>query len=161
PSRAARAPPGGAIAARFLSAARRPLLDAGGLGVDRRLARRPVAEPLFRRAGIGAPHPQIRSRGSLRAARAAPGAQRLPAGDRAARYPTRPGSMGRPIPGHRVAVVSAAGEPMPSGETGIIAAKRPDPVMFLGYWNSPAATAAKFAGDYLLTGDVALQDDDG
>ena len=76
-------------------------------------------------------------------------------------YPVRPGSMGRPIPGHRVAVVSDHGEPLPPGETGIIAAKRPDPVMFLGYWNNPEATAAKFAGDWLLTGDVALQDDAG
>src|SRR5207253_5085833 len=64
-------------------------------------------------------------------------------------------------PGHRVAVVSDQGELLPSGETGIIAAKRPDPVMFLGYWNNPEATAAKFAGDWLLTGDVALQDGDG
>ncbi len=80
-------------------------------------------------------------------------------------YPVRPGSMGRPIPGHRVAVVSAAGEVLPPGETGIIAVKRPDPVMFLGYWNNPEATAAKFAsggdGEWCLTGDVALQDEDG
>jgi acetyl-CoA synthetase len=76
-------------------------------------------------------------------------------------YPVRPGSMGRPIPGHRVAVVSQAGEPLPAGETGIIAVERPDPVMFLGYWNNPEATDAKFAGDWLLTGDVALRDDEG
>jgi acetyl-CoA synthetase len=82
-------------------------------------------------------------------------------GNCASLYPVRPGSMGRPIPGHRVAVVSDQGEPLPAGETGIIAAKRPDPVIFLGYWNNPEATAAKFAGDWLLTGDVALQDGDG
>jgi acetyl-CoA synthetase len=76
-------------------------------------------------------------------------------------YPVRPGSMGRPIPGHRVAVVSEAGEPLRAGETGIIAVARPDPVMFVGYWNNPDATAAKFAGDWMLTGDVALQDDEG
>src|SRR5207253_672717 len=64
-------------------------------------------------------------------------------------------------PGHRVAVVSDQGELLPAGETGIIAAKRPDPVMFLGYWNNPEAMATKFAGDWLLTGDVAAQDDDG
>jgi acetyl-CoA synthetase len=76
-------------------------------------------------------------------------------------YPVRPGSMGRPIPGHRVAVVSEAGEELPAGQTGIIAVARPDPVMFLGYWNNSEATEAKFAGDWLLTGDVALQDDEG
>ena len=82
-------------------------------------------------------------------------------GNCASLFPVRPGSMGRPIPGHRVAVVSAEGEPVPAGDTGIIAVRRPDPVMFLGYWNNPDATAAKFAGDWCLTGDVALQDDAG
>jgi acetyl-CoA synthetase len=82
-------------------------------------------------------------------------------GNCASLYPVRPGSMGRPIPGHRVAVVSETGETLPAGETGIIAVERPDPVMFLGYWNNPQATEAKFAGDWLLTGDVALRDDAG
>jgi len=82
-------------------------------------------------------------------------------GNCASLYPVRPGSMGRPIPGHTVAVVSAEGEPLPAGETGSIAVRRPDPVMFLGYWNNPEATAAKFAGNWCLTGDVALQDRDG
>src|SRR5438045_1154485 len=82
-------------------------------------------------------------------------------GNCASLYPVRPGSMGRPIPGHRVAVVSDTGETLPAGQTGIIAVERPDPVMFLGYWNNPVATEAKFAGDWLLTGDVALQDDEG
>ncbi len=76
-------------------------------------------------------------------------------------FPVRPGSMGRAIPGHRVAVVSPEGEPMPAGGTGIIAVHRPDPVMFLGYWNNPEATEAKFAGDWCLTGDVAVRDPDG
>ena len=82
-------------------------------------------------------------------------------GNCASLFPVRPGSMGRPIPGHTVAVVSPEGEPVPAGETGIIAVRRPDPVMFLGYWNNPEATQAKFAGDWCLTGDVALRDDDG
>jgi acetyl-CoA synthetase len=82
-------------------------------------------------------------------------------GNCASLYPVRPGSMGRPIPGHRVAVLSQAGEPLPAGETGIIAAERPDPVMFLSYWNNAEATEAKFVGDWLLTGDVGLQDDEG
>jgi acetyl-CoA synthetase len=82
-------------------------------------------------------------------------------GNCASLYPVRAGSMGQPIPGHRVAVVSEAGEPLPAGETGIIAAERPDPVMFLSYWNNTEATEAKFVGDWLLTGDVGLQDDEG
>ena len=82
-------------------------------------------------------------------------------GNCAALFETRPGSMGRPIPGHQVAIVSEAGEVLPPGESGIIAARRPDPVMFLGYWNNQAATEAKFAGDWCLTGDVGVRDQDG
>jgi acetyl-CoA synthetase len=75
--------------------------------------------------------------------------------------PLSPGAMGRAVPGHRVAVVDPAGRPLPSGETGTLAVARPDPVMFLEYWNNPQATAAKFAGDWLLTGDQGLQDEAG
>ncbi len=48
-------------------------------------------------------------------------------GNCASLFPVRPGSMGRPIPGHRVAVVSAEGEPVAAGETGIIAVAGPTP----------------------------------
>ena len=75
--------------------------------------------------------------------------------------PVRPGAMGRPVPGHALAVVEAAGNPLPTGAAGTVAVKRPDPVMFLAYWRNPEATAAKFAGDWLLTGDMARQDEDG
>ncbi|KRE17015.1 AMP-dependent synthetase [Bosea sp. Root381] len=76
-------------------------------------------------------------------------------------FPIRRGSMGRAVPGHRVAVVSAEGEPLPPGEAGLIAVARPDPVMMLEYWRQPEATAAKFAGDWLLTGDTGTCDEDG
>jgi acetyl-CoA synthetase len=82
-------------------------------------------------------------------------------GNCASLFPIRPGSMGRAIPGHRVEVVTPDGGPLPAGESGLIAIRRPDPVMFLGYWNNPEATRAKFAGDWCLTGDVAIKDDDG
>jgi acetyl-CoA synthetase len=85
----------------------------------------------------------------------------LLAGNCASLFSIRPGSMGRAIPGHRVEVVSPDGRPLPAGESGIIAVRRPDPVMFLGYWNNPEPTRAKFAGDWCLTGDVAVKDDDG
>jgi acetyl-CoA synthetase len=75
--------------------------------------------------------------------------------------PVRPGAMGRAIPGHRVAVIGPDGQPLPPGETGEIAVARPDPVMFLGYWNQPERTAAKFAGDWMRTGDEGVMDEDG
>ena len=76
-------------------------------------------------------------------------------------FPIRPGSMGRAVPGHRVAVVSPEGEPLPAGTPGLIAVISPDPVMMLGYWRQPEETAAKFAGDWLLTGDTGHCDEDG
>jgi acetyl-CoA synthetase len=75
--------------------------------------------------------------------------------------PVKPGFMGRPVPGHDVAVIDAAGVPRAPGEEGRIAIRRPDPAMFLGYWNNPAATAAKFQGEWLLTGDTGEADDEG
>ena len=51
--------------------------------------------------------------------------------------------------------------PVPAGDVGEIAVRRPDPVMFLGYWNRPDATRDKFAGDWLRTGDLGAMDDDG
>jgi acetyl-CoA synthetase len=38
---------------------------------------------------------------------------------------------------------------------------RPDPVMFLSYWNKPGATEAKFVGDWMTTGDQGLLDEEG
>ena len=53
------------------------------------------------------------------------------------------------------------GVPVPTDAVGNIAVRSPDPVMFLGYWNNPSATAGKFAGAYLLTGDLGCMDADG
>lgn len=73
----------------------------------------------------------------------------------------RPGFIGKPVPGHHVAVVRADGTRCEPGEEGQIAVLRPDPVMFLGYWNKPEATAAKFIGDWMTTGDQGMADADG
>ncbi|MGO4735718.1 acyl-CoA synthetase [Bosea sp. 2KB_26] len=75
--------------------------------------------------------------------------------------PVRPGSMGRAVPGHRVAVISPEGAVLPAGEQGLIAVARPDPVMMLEYWRQPEATTAKFIGDWLVTGDTGACDEDG
>ena len=71
------------------------------------------------------------------------------------------GSMGKPIPGHRVDVVDESGNIVPPGVVGEVAIQRPDPVMFLEYWRNPEATKDKFIGDWSLTGDLAKKDEDG
>ena len=73
----------------------------------------------------------------------------------------RPGSMGRAVPGHVVEIIDDQGNPVTAGTVGEIAVKRPDPVMFLEYWQNPEATRDKFIGDWLLTGDLAKKDDNG
>lgn len=78
--------------------------------------------------------------------------------------PPKPGIMGRPVPGHDVAVIDESGRRLGPGQLGLIAVHRPDPVMFLQYWNNPQATAAKFVGeggDWLVTGDQGELDADG
>ena len=75
--------------------------------------------------------------------------------------PIRRGSMGKPIPGHRVEVVDAEGNIVSPGTVGEIAILRPDPVMFLNYWQNPQATRDKFVGDWSLTGDLGKKDEDG
>jgi acetyl-CoA synthetase len=73
----------------------------------------------------------------------------------------RPGSMGRAVPGHVVEVVDESGRVLPPGQVGEVAVKTPDPVMFLEYWQNPEATRKKFRGDWALTGDMAIKDEDG
>jgi acetyl-CoA synthetase len=86
-------------------------------------------------------------------------------------WPARPGSMGRPYPGHRVAVIDDHGRECVRGTPGDVALHRldvhgaPDPIFFLGYWNNEAATRAKYTGDpansWCRTGDLAAMDVDG
>lgn len=79
----------------------------------------------------------------------------------AALFPSRPGSMGRAVPGHLVAVVDPDGSVLAPGEAGDIAIAAPDPAMFLGYWNNAVATAGKFRRNWMLTGDTGSIDLDG
>jgi acetyl-CoA synthetase len=86
---------------------------------------------------------------------------------RGAGWPARAGSMGRPYPGHRVAVIDEAGREVPLGVPGDVAVNRldvhgdPDPIFFLGYWKNAEATQRKFTGDWCRTGDLATRDADG
>jgi len=73
----------------------------------------------------------------------------------------KPGSMGRPAPGHIVEVIDKDGNVLPPGEEGEIAVKAPDPVMLLKYWDNPKATEEKYKKGWLLTGDDGKKDEDG
>jgi acyl-coenzyme A synthetase/AMP-(fatty) acid ligase len=73
----------------------------------------------------------------------------------------RPGSMGKPTPGHDVRVVDAEGVPCESGEVGDIGLGDAPPTLFVGYYKNDEETKASYRGDYYLTGDRAQVDDDG
>jgi len=82
-------------------------------------------------------------------------------------WPAKPGSMGRPYPGHRIEVLDDDGRVVGDGEIGDVALNRvapdgtPDPVFFLEYFKNPEATAKKFSGEWCRTGDLARRDADG
>jgi acetyl-CoA synthetase len=76
-------------------------------------------------------------------------------------FPIRPGSMGKATPGFDVRIVNAEGEELPRGQRGIIAVRQPNPCTMIEYWRNPEATAKKYAGEFLLTGDLGKQDADG
>ena len=82
-------------------------------------------------------------------------------------WPAKPGSMGRPYPGHRIALLDDEGNEVPRGEPGDVAIHRiapdgmPDPIFFLEYFGNPEATRKKYSGDWCRTGDVAVCDEDG
>jgi acetyl-CoA synthetase len=77
----------------------------------------------------------------------------------------KPGSMGRPLPGVAAAIVRRTssgvepiGEPMTAGE---LVLKAGWPSMFRGYLHEDERYARCFAGDWYLTGDLAMRDSDG
>jgi acetyl-CoA synthetase/medium-chain acyl-CoA synthetase len=73
----------------------------------------------------------------------------------------RPGSMGRPTPGHDVSVVDAEGKTCEPGEVGDIGLRGDPPTLFRGYYKNEEETAASRRGEWYLTGDRAQLDDDG
>lgn len=73
--------------------------------------------------------------------------------------PRKPGSVGKPIPGVEVRIVSGEGVELPRGRIGEIAVKGPNVMM--GYLNHPRETKETIRDGWLLTGDVGRIDDDG
>ncbi len=75
--------------------------------------------------------------------------------------PARAGSAGWVQAGRRVAVLGEDGAPLPRGAQGVLAVHRSDPGLMRGYLGDAAATAARFQGDWFVTGDLAEMAGDG
>ena len=75
--------------------------------------------------------------------------------------PVRPGSMGKPTPGHDVAVIDETGNVCEPGEVGDIALRGDPPSLFIGYYKNDEETRNSRRGQWYLTGDRAQVDDDG
>ena len=77
--------------------------------------------------------------------------------------PVRPGSPGKPQTGRCVAALPVEGgdEPLPPGETGLLAVHRTDPGLMLGYWHRPEEEALVYRGPWFLGGDLVHFDADG
>jgi long-chain acyl-CoA synthetase len=73
--------------------------------------------------------------------------------------PRKPGSVGTPVGGTEMRVVSTEREPLPPGDVGEIELRGPSVVR--GYWEDAEATAALSADGWFATGDVGYIDEDG
>ncbi|QFT90193.1 Acetyl-coenzyme A synthetase [Bacillus sp. THAF10] len=73
----------------------------------------------------------------------------------------KPGSMGKPTPGNRVAIINENAEECEVGEVGDIAVHRETPALFKHYYKDSERTSSQFRGDYYITGDKAKKDEEG
>jgi acetyl-CoA synthetase len=74
--------------------------------------------------------------------------------------PVKLGSMGRPLPGYRIALLAADGTACDEGEIAVALAPRPLGLM-TGYADDPEKTAEVTRDGHYHTGDVAVRDADG
>lgn len=75
-------------------------------------------------------------------------------------HPAKLGALGQPQAGRHIAILGD-NEPTPRGTPGTIAVHRSDPGLMRAYLNAPNETAARFSGDWFLTGDIGVMDEDG
>lgn len=69
------------------------------------------------------------------------------------------GTIGLPLPSTVFKLLDDNGNEVPQGQAGEIAIKGPQ--VMQGYWQKPEENAKAFKGDYFLTGDVGIMDEDG
>jgi acetyl-CoA synthetase/medium-chain acyl-CoA synthetase len=75
--------------------------------------------------------------------------------------PVRPGSMGLPMPGHRIEIIDEDGRILPPREVGDIALGDSPPSLFRGYWRDDDASERARRGQWYVTGDRGYRDEDG
>ncbi len=76
-------------------------------------------------------------------------------------HPAPHGTSGYPQTGRRVAILGDDGQPVADDTAGTLAIQRDDPGLMLGYLNAATETAAKFTGEWFLTGDTCAMAADG
>jgi acetyl-CoA synthetase len=73
----------------------------------------------------------------------------------------KPGSMGKPIPGVKAAIIDDQGNELPPYRMGNLAIKKGWPSMMKTIWNNPQKYESYFIGDWYVSGDSAYMDEDG
>jgi benzoate-CoA ligase family protein len=71
----------------------------------------------------------------------------------------RPGTLGKAVPGFEVRVCDEEGRPLPPGEPGRLWVKGKSRA--IGYWQEMEKTAETFRGEWVVTGDLLVEDEDG
>ena len=71
----------------------------------------------------------------------------------------RMGTIGLPLPSTIFKIFDDNGNEVPLGQSGEIGIKGPQ--VMKEYWNQPLETAKAFKGDFFLTGDIGIMDEDG
>jgi acetyl-CoA synthetase len=75
--------------------------------------------------------------------------------------PIKPGSMGKPFPGVKAAVVDEKGAELPAGEEGDLVLEHPWPSLMKSIWKNEEKYKSYFSGRWYLTGDRAVMDENG
>ncbi len=71
----------------------------------------------------------------------------------------RPPACGTVLPGYEVKLMNDDGVEVPRGQAGDLWVK--SPTLAIGYWNKPDKTKDSFKDGWMMTGDCAVQDEDG
>ncbi|UWQ09202.1 acyl--CoA ligase [Aliiroseovarius crassostreae] len=76
-------------------------------------------------------------------------------------HPAPKGTLGYPQAGRHVAVLGDDGMPVPRGVAGLMAVHETDPGLMLGYVGAEEATKLRFQGEWFVTGDTVVMEQDG